>query len=141
MERKESIPWQKGTKRLTALLLVLALSLSLLPTAGLAAEGKSSASAAAAETVSQNSGTISTYAASGSTTVPYTGIQYSYAAGVKKGAIRYVSQNPKGEHYQDSYWGQRCWQQPVSLQERQRIHDALLPGHRDAAQGYYRKAQ
>lgn len=95
----------KGTKRLTALLLVLALSLSLLPTAGLAAEGKSSASAAAAETVSQNSGTISTYAASGSTTVPYTGIQYSYAAGVKKGAIRYVSQNPKSKYFMGSkYW-------------------------------------
>lgn len=76
----------RGTKRLTALLLVLALSLSLLPTAGLAAEGKSSA------------------------TVPYTGIQYKYAAGVKKGAIRYVSQNPtdgkkKNPQYYDSYWG------------------------------------
>ena len=111
----------KGSKRLTALLLVLALSLSLLPTTSLAAEENGDTSAAA-ETVSQDSevteetdadgGEVTTFAVSGNVTTssydPYASVLYSHSDEVTSGVIRYVSQNPSGKHYQDSYWGSKA---------------------------------
>ena len=111
----------KGSKRLTALLLILALSFSLLPAAGLAVEGDSD-TGTAAETVSQDSkvaeqtdadsGEVTTLAVSGDVTTssydPYASVLYSYSDEVDAGIIRYVSQNPGGKHYQDSYWGSKA---------------------------------
>ncbi len=111
----------KGSKRLTALLLVLALSLSLLPAASLATSADSE-TGDTAETISQDSeveeqtdadgAEVATFAVSGDVTTssydPYASVLYSYSDEVGSGIIRYVSQNPKGNHYQESYWGSKA---------------------------------
>lgn len=108
----------KGSKRLTALLLVLALSLSLLPAASLATSADSE-TGDTAETISQDSeveeqtdadgGEVATFAVSGDVTTssydPYASVLYSYSDEVGSGIIRYVSQKPSSTYYQESYWG------------------------------------